>query len=145
MTSQLVHWAPFAELNDLRGRLDRAYAGWLDGEDGAWMPSIDIERSGNELTIRADLPGVEPDHVKIEVQDGMLTISGEQEERKDTQEKTYVRHERRYGSFTRSLALPDGIDPSQIKATTSNGVLEITIPLPEESKKEPVRITPTAG
>jgi HSP20 family protein len=145
MTSQPVQWAPFAELNDLRNRLDRAYAGWLDGEDRAWMPSIDIERSGNELTVRADLPGVEPDHLKIEVQDGMLTISGEQEEREDAQEKTYVRHERRYGSFMRSLALPDGIDPSQIKATTSNGVLEITIPLHEESKKEPVTITPTAG
>jgi HSP20 family protein len=116
-----------------------------DGEDRASMPAIDIERKKHAVTVRADLPGVKPDEVKIEVQDGVLTISGEREEQTEKKEKTYVRHERRYGSFMRSIALPDGVDPSEIKATTSNGVLEITIPLPEESKKDAVAITPTAG
>ena len=143
MSRQLTPWIPF-ELDDVLNHIIRGSAQLIDGENRAWLPAIDIERKKNALTVRADLPGVKPDEVKIEAQDGVLTISGEQEERTEKKEKTYVRHERRYGSFMRSISLPDGVDPSMITANTSNGVLEITIPLPEGSKKEPVTITPTA-
>jgi HSP20 family protein len=144
VSRQLTPWMPF-ELDNVWNDITRGFTQMIDGEKRTSMPAIDIERKNNAVIVRADLPGVEPDEVKIEVQDGVLTISGEREEQTEKKEKTYVRHERRYGSFMRSIALPDGVDPSEIKATTSNGVLEITIPLPEESKKEAVAITPTAG
>ena len=74
----------------------------------------------------------------------MLTVSGEHEERKEEKDKDFVRRERRYGSFYRSMALPAGVEAKKIKAKTHDGVLEVTIPLPKEAKKEAVQITPTA-
>jgi len=145
MPGPIAPWTPFAELDELRTRLDRAYQHWFNGEDRAWMPAIDVERGKNDLTVRADLPGVKLDEVKIDVQDGVLTISGEHEERKEQKEKRYLRRERRYGSFTRSIALPEGVDPSKIKAKSKDGVIEVAVPLPAESKNEPITITPTAG
>jgi HSP20 family protein len=145
MASQLIPWIAFPELDDLRSRFNQAYGGLFDGDNGALTPAIDIERNKNHLTVRADLPGVKPDQLEIKVQDGVLTISGKLEEHEDKKEKTYVRHERRYGSFMRSITLPDGVDPSKVTAKTSDGVVEITIPIPHKSKKEAVTITPTAA
>jgi HSP20 family protein len=90
-------------------------------------------------------PGSSPKKVKIEVEDDLLTISGEHTESKEEKDKNYVRRERRYGSFSRSMTLPGGVDANKIKASTSDGVVELTIPLAKEAKTEAVRITPTAG
>jgi HSP20 family protein len=117
----------------------------LDGRERAWTPAIDVVRDDGHLVVRADLPGIKPEEVKIEVEDDILTISGEHEERTDENDKDYVRRERRYGSFSRSLALPTGVDVKKITATTRDGVIEVTVPLPKEASKEPVRITPTAA
>ena len=75
----------------------------------------------------------------------MLTISGKHEESKEETDEHFVRRERRYGSFSRSMALPDGVDPKEIKARTKDGVLELTIPMPNVKGKEKVSITPSAG
>jgi HSP20 family protein len=75
----------------------------------------------------------------------MLTISGKHEESTEEKDKEYVRRERRIGAFSRTMALPEGVDPKRIKATTSDGVLEIKVPLPKETATEPVTITPTAS
>ena len=116
---------------------------WLDGRERAWTPAIDVVREDGHLVVRADLPGIKPEEVKIEVEDDILTVSGEHEERKEEKDKHYVRRERRYGSFRRSMALPTGVDAKQIKAETHDGVVEVTIPLPKEAKKETVTIKPT--
>ena len=79
---------------------------------------------------------MEPDDVKIEVEDGMLTISGEREESDEEEDGKYLRRERRYGSFSRSMTLPAGVDPSKIEAKVKHGVAEVTIPLSAGSKKE---------
>jgi HSP20 family protein len=110
MPGPLAPWTPFAEFSELRNQLDRGYQQLFDGEHRTWMPAIDVERNTNHRIVRADVPGVKPDDVKIEAQDGGLTISGKHEEHKD---QTYLRRERRYGSFTRSMALPEGVDPLQ--------------------------------
>ena len=95
--------------------------------------------------VRADIPGIKPEEVKIEVEDDILTVSGQHEERKEEKdENDYLRRERRYGSFVRSLALPAGVEAKKIKAKTHDGVVEVTIPLPKE-EKQTVTITPTAG
>jgi len=145
MPGTLTRWDPFAELSELRSRFDRMFDEWLDGRERAWTPAIDVVRENGHLVVRADLPGIKPEEVKIEVEDDILTISGEHEERSDEKEEGYVRRERRYGSFSRSMALPGGVDAKKIKASTRDGVVEVTIPLPKEASKEPVRITPTAA
>ena len=143
MPGTLTRWEPFAELGEMRSRLDRLFDEWLDGRERAWTPAIDVVREDGHLVVRADLPGIKPDEVKIEVEDDILTISGEHEERSEKKDKGYVRRERRYGSFSRSMALPAGVDAKKIEASTRDGVVEVTIPLPEEASKGPVRITPT--
>lgn len=145
MAGTLMRWEPFAELGEMRTRLDRMFDEWLDGHERAWTPAIDVVREDDHLVLRADLPGIKPEEVKIEVEDDFLTVSGEHRESNEEKDKQYVRRERRYGSFTRSMRLPAGVDAKKIKASTREGVVEVTIPLPSEAKKEPVRITPTAA
>jgi HSP20 family protein len=145
MAGTLTRWDPFAELGELRTRLDRIFDEWLDGRERAWTPAIDVVREDGHLVVRADLPGIKPEEVKIEVEDDILTVSGEHEERTEEKDKRYVRRERRYGSFRRSMALPTGVDAKQITAETHDGVVEVTIPLPTEAKKETITITPTAS
>jgi HSP20 family protein len=130
--------------DEMRTRFDRLLDE-LDGRERAWIPAIDVERKDDNLVLHADVPGIKPEEVKIEVADDVLTISGEHEESKEEKDKSYVRRERRYGSFSRSMALPPGVNAKEIKATTHDGVVDVTIPLPEEAKQEPVTITPTAA
>ena len=144
MAGTLTRWDPFAELSELRTRFDRMFD-QFDGRERVWTPAIDVVRDNGNLVVRADLPGIKPEEVKIEVEDDILTVSGEHEERTEQKDKHYVRRERRYGSFSRSMALPPGVEASKIKATTHDGVVEVTIPLPKEAKKETVKITPTAA
>jgi HSP20 family protein len=144
MAGTLTRWDPFAELSELRTRFDRMFD-QFDGRERVWTPAVDVVRDNGNLVIHADLPGIKPEEVKIEVEDDILTVSGEHEERKDQQDEHYVRRERRYGSFSRSMALPAGVDADKIKAKTHDGVVEVTIPLPKEAKKETVKITPTAA
>ena len=146
MAGTLTRWDPFGELGELQSRFDRMFDRWLDGHERAWTPAIDVVREEDHLVLRADLPGIKPEEVKIEVEDDILTISGEHEERTEAKDKdNYVRRERRYGSFSRSMALPAGVDAKKIKAKTHEGVIEVTIPLPTEAKKEPVKISLTAA
>jgi HSP20 family protein len=145
MPGTLTRWDPFTELGELRSRFDRLFDEWLDGRERAWTPAIDVVHEHGHLVVRADLPGMKPEEVKIEVEDDILTVSGEHQESKEEKDKNYVRRERRYGSFSRSMALPPGVDAKDIKAQTHDGVVEVTIPLPKEAKKEPVKITPTAS
>jgi HSP20 family protein len=145
MPGTLTRWDPFGDLVELRTRLDRMFDGWLDGREREWTPAIDVVRADDQLVVRADLPGIKPEEVKIEVEDGVLTVSGEHDEVTDERQSSYVRRERRHGYFRRSLALPAGIDATRIEASTSNGVVELTIPLPKEAEKEAVTITPTAS
>jgi HSP20 family protein len=144
MAGGMTRWDPFGDLGELRGRFDRMFDE-LDGRRRSWTPAIDVEREDGQVVVRADVPGFKPEDVKIEVSDDVLTISGEHQESDEQKDKNYVRRERRYGSFARSVALPPGVDAKQIKATTHDGVVELTIPLPMEEKQEKVTITPTAA
>jgi HSP20 family protein len=141
----LTRWDPFSELGELRSRFDRIFDEWTGGHERAWTPAIDVVREDDHLVLRADLPGMKPEEVKIEVEDDILTVSGEHRESKEEKDKDYLRRERRHGSFSRSMALPAGVDAKKIKATTRDGIVEVTIPLPKEANKEPVKITATAN
>jgi HSP20 family protein len=131
MAGTLTRWDPFAELGELRTRFDRMFDELTDGHSHGRTPAIDVERDNGNLVVRADIPGIKPEDVKIEVEDDILTVSGEHEERKEQKDKHHVRRERRYGSFRRSMALPAGVDAKNIKAKTRDGVVEVTIPAPQ--------------
>lgn len=145
MPGRLIRWEPFAEMNELRGRVDRMFGELTGSQEGAWAPAIDVVRQEGNLVLRADIPGIKPDEVKIEVENQILTVSGEHDETSEEKEKDYLRRERRYGSFSRSLALPAGVDPQAIVAKTRDGVVEVTIPLPKEPEKTKVEIKASAA
>jgi HSP20 family protein len=145
MPGAVTRWEPFAELGELRTRLERIFGELGEGRERAWTPAIDVVRDDDKLVIRADVPGIKPEEVKIEVEDDILTVSGEHEERKEEKDKDYLRRERRYGSFHRSMALPAGVDAKKIKAATHDGVVEVTIPLPKQPEKKKIQIKPSAA
>lgn len=146
MASGLMRWDPFAELGDLRTRLDRIFGEVVtDDREHGWIPAVDVIRDNGSLVLRADIPGMAPDEVKIEVENDILTVSGSHEERQESKDAHYVRSERRHGSFSRSMALPAGVDPKRIEAHTKDGVVEVRIPLPADQKAEKLTITPTVG
>jgi HSP20 family protein len=142
----LARRQPFTDFAELHDRLDRLFDRMTDGERG-FAPAIDVVREMDRIRIKADVPGIKPDEVKIKAEDGVLTISGEHEESKEEKddEERYVRRERSYGYFSRSLALPEGVDFEAIAAHTADGVLEIDVPLPPERQKKAVEITPKAA
>ena len=145
MPGVLTRWDPFGELSELRTRFDRVFEEFGNGREHVWTPSIDVVRDDDKLVMHADVPGIKPEEVKIEIEDDVLTVSGSHEESKEEKGKHYVRRERRYGSFSRSVALPAGVDAKQIEAKTHDGVVEVTIPLLAGAKKERITITPTAA
>jgi HSP20 family protein len=146
MPTALARRRPFADFAELHTQLDRLFEDLVaNGERREWTPAIDVVRDKDKIVVRADMPGIKPDEIKIEVQDDILTVSGEHEESKEEKDEKFVRRERRYGSFMRSIALPAGVDPDKIAATSKNGVLEVTVPMPQETKKKAVEIKPKAA
>ena len=96
---------------------------------GVWSPQIEILQKPNALLLQADLPGLKPDDVDVNVEDGMLTISGERKQEQKDEGEGFWRSERSYGAFYRAIPLPDGADEEKIAASFKNGVLEVNIPL----------------
>ena len=105
-----------------------------------WVPEMDLVESDDHYVLKADLPGMKQDDVSIEFNDGALTISGERKAEYERKEKGYFRLERSFGKFSRSLTLPDGVDPDAITASFHDGVLEVHIPKPEERKPRRIAV-----
>lgn len=138
----MTRWEPFAELAELRDRLDRAFGEMAGGEGRTWAPRIDVAREKERIVVQAELPGIKPEEVEISIEGDVLTISGHHEQTEEKKERDFVRRERRYGSFSRSMPLPEGLDPDQIEADYEDGVLEVSIPVPPEEKAKKVQIKP---
>jgi HSP20 family protein len=105
---------------------------WRGAEVGGWAPDIEVYQRNNELVVRADLPGLKRDDVKVDVTDQAITIHGERRQEKESEQGGVYRTERSYGSFYRQIPLPEGAMTDQAKATFKNGVLEITVPAPPD-------------
>jgi HSP20 family protein len=110
-----------------------------------WAPPMEVFQRGNEMVVRADLPGVAPDDVQIDVEDGVLTISGERRNTNEEQQEGFYRSERSYGAFSRSIALPEGVDEDQVNARYEHGVLEVTVPLPQQQRHRGRRVQIQSG
>jgi len=142
MASALTRWEPITDLGDLRNRFDRMFEDLGMGLERPFRPAVDVVRENGNMIVRADIPGMTAEDVKIEVEDDILTVSGEHEAEHEEKGQRFVRRERRYGSFSRSLALPAGVDPKSIQAHTHDGLLEVTVPMPEEHRHEAITIKP---
>jgi HSP20 family protein len=127
--------------------VDRLFDAFFGGERESrrWVPQMDLVEAEDHFVLKADLPGLAEGDVSIEVQDGTLTISGERKAEHEARERGWYRIERSFGSFSRSLTLPDRVDPDGISARFDRGVLEVRIPKPEEHKPRRVEIKAGSG
>jgi HSP20 family protein len=142
----LVRWDPGRELDSLQSDVNRLFDSFFGTRPGngirsrRWVPAMDLVEEDEHLVLRADLPGMTEEDINIEVKDGVLTVSGERKAEEKKEGEGYYRVERSFGSFSRSLSVPEGIDPEQVSAEFDNGVLEVRIPKPEERKPHRVQI-----
>ena len=138
----LVRWEPLA----LQSLFDSVFDAPTPSRSGAlrrWLPAMDLVEAEDHYVLKADLPGLSEDDVKIEFEDRTLTISGQRKSEHETKKDGYVRVERAFGSFSRSLTLPDGVDGDAVTASFDRGVLEISIPKPEVRKPKRIEIGAT--
>ncbi|MDF2701747.1 MAG: heat shock protein Hsp20 [Rubrobacteraceae bacterium] len=125
--------SPFRRFWDMQSEINRMVAEAFRGmpqipaTEAGWTPTVDVVTKDEDMVIRAELPGMKREDVNISFQNGVLTISGERKEEEERKEANYLVKERRYGSFSRSMTLPEGIDEDRIKATFKDGVLEVTV------------------
>lgn len=111
-----------------------------NGESNIWAPRVDISETDKAFIVKADLPGVDPKDVEINVRDGVLTVRGEKKEQKEEKHKNYHRVERFVGQFYRSIPLPVGVDEDNVQATTTKGVLSVTIPKKPEAQPKKIAV-----
>jgi len=147
----LVRWEPVRGLTSIQNEMNRLFNTFFDtptpgsgGNGGStlrrWIPAMDLVETDEHFVLKADLPGLTEADVNVEVEDNVLTISGERQAEHEDKREGYVRVERAFGTFRRSLTLPEGINPEAVQASFENGVLEVRIPKPEERKPRKVAI-----
>ena len=111
-----------------------------DAQSQRWTPAMDLVEADDHFVLKADLPGMDQGDINIEVRDNSLTVSGERKAESTQKERGFYRVERSFGRFSRSLTLPDGVDPDAVKASFDRGVLEVQIPKPEQRKPRRIEI-----
>ena len=143
----VVRWEPFRELAALQSEMSR----WMNGVMGptptgngqsssTWLPAVDVWETENELVLSFDLPGISEDKIAVELDDNVLTVSGERERTQEASGDRFYRYERRFGTFSRSVTLPHGVNEEAIKANYRDGVLEVHVPKPEEQKPKRIQV-----
>jgi HSP20 family protein len=147
--SALCRWDAFRELEHAQNRLARFFGlaptRLTNGEKEAmtlteWAPAVDITEDDKEWLVKADLPEVKKENVKVTVEDGVLTITGERKLEKEEKNKKYHRVERSYGNFLRSFTLPDAADGTKVSADFKDGVLKVHLPKIEKAKPKAVEV-----
>ena len=133
-------WNPIHEMDELFHNRLASVLGGEGLQSVAWSPVVDIEESAEAYTIRAELPGLSKEKVKVTVENGVLTLSGERDLEHRVETKTFHRVERSHGTFTRSFTLPDDVDSESVAATFKDGVLEIQIAKREEALPKSIKV-----
>lgn len=146
----LVKWDPFRELEEMSDRLNRMISRPTTHSAGGqgkevmtvadWTPTVDISETEAEYAIKAELPEVKKEDVKVTVEDAVLTIQGERKHDTEEKGKKYHRIERSYGRFVRTFTLPDSVDESKVKAEYSDGVLHLHLPKSEKAKPKQIDV-----
>ncbi len=144
MANEPPAWSPFRELDrfkrDFDDLFDRFLGGRLARQSPGHGPALESYVDSGKLIVRADLPGIDPKDVEITATGDQLTIRGKREQQREEKSRDFIHREVAYGSFERTLKLPGGVNPDEIKASYNNGVLELTVPLPEQSRTRKVPI-----
>ena len=144
----LVRWDPFRELEEMSDRLNRMFSrpsiGGKNGKEALtvadWTPTVDISESNGEYLIKAELPEVKKEDVKVTLEEGVLTLTGERRQEKEEKNTKYHRVERSYGSFVRSFSLPELVDETKVKAEYKDGVLSLHLPKSEKAKPRAIEV-----
>jgi len=150
----LIRWDPFRELEEVSDRLNRVFTGFgrpalarTMGPEGSealtvpdWTPVVDISETDDEYLIKAELPEVKRDDVKVSVESGVLTLRGERKKEKEEKGKKFHRIERYYGSFLRTFGVPDNVDETRVKAEFKDGLLNVHLPKTEKAKPKALEV-----
>jgi HSP20 family protein len=143
----MTRWAPARDLDalqsDMNTFLDRFFDGGSSRISGSrrWLPALDVTETEADLIVYADLPGMRQDDVDLQIKDDVLTISGERRSDAEENSESYHRVERSFGTFSRALRLPHGVEPDRVRASFTDGVLEVRVPKPREPEATRVQIT----
>jgi HSP20 family protein len=144
----LVRWAPFSELASLQNEMSRFMNGLLDGNGRttqSWIPTADVWETEHEVVYAFDLPGIPEDKISVELDEGALTITAERTREQEVEDGRYFRFERRFGTFTRTIGLPQGVTEESVTAQYRNGVLELHVAKPEQPKPRKIEIAVGSG
>ena len=133
-------WNPIHEMDELFHNRLASVLGGEGAQSAAWSPVVDIEESGEAYTIRAELPGLSKEKVKVTVENGVLTLSGERDLERRVETKTFHRVERSHGSFSRSFTLPEDVDSTCVVANFKDGLLEIQVAKREEALPKSIEV-----
>lgn len=141
-------WDPFKELEEMQTRLSRIFGQPPASKEGGkeemtmaeWSPLVDISEDEKEYLVKAELPDIKKEDIKLSVHDNVLSISGERKYEKEEKGKKYHRVERAYGSFLRSFTLPDDADASKIAAESKDGILKVHLPKSEKAKPKSIEV-----
>jgi HSP20 family protein len=147
MGRDIIKWSQLPAISSLQNEMNRMMDHFFRGvesdygmESGAWMPPVDLVENDEKITVKAEIPGINPKEINISIQDNTLIIKGEKKEEKEEKGKNYYRMERRYGSFARSINLPASVDTGKVTAEYKNGVLEISLQKKEEAKPKQINV-----
>ena len=141
----LIRWDPFREMASLQNDMSRLMNGVLgtangNGDTRTWIPPVDVWETEGEVVYALDLPGMSEDDVSVELEEGTLTISGTRERKDEVSKDGLYRYERRFGSFSRTIGLPQGVTDDSVKADYKNGVLEVRVTKPEQPKPRRIQV-----
>jgi HSP20 family protein len=144
----LVKWDPFVELEDVSKQLNRIFGRFPARTEPVrevlatadWAPSVDITETDTAYLIKGEIPGVNKEDVKVNIENGLLTMSGERRQEKEEKGKKLHRIERSYGSFMRSFRLPDNIDEAAVKAEFKDGMLNVTLPKTTQPRNRAISV-----
>ncbi len=148
MAWELVNTHPFEDMDEVRSEMDRLWDTFLFGvpqkrdvwEEAGWLPAVDVAETRNEIVVEVEAPGMDPEEFDISVSEGTLTIRGEKKQDKVGKGENYHLIERRYGSFSRTISLPQRVESHKIRASYKNGILTVTVPKLEEDKRKEIKI-----
>jgi HSP20 family protein len=143
----IVRWEPFRELVSSQDKFNRLFTGMFprffeegEGPMTTWAPAVDIVETDHDLTIKAELPGMDPKDIEARVEGGALYLKGERKFENETNKGNYHRVERSYGSFMRTFSLPTSVDAEKVAAEYKDGVLTLTLPKKEEAKPKTIKV-----